>query len=140
MPVRPILGCERANTSLPCASTSLLGPPAHGVTTWTGNPGRVYQLGCLTCSSAKLTELCWRRVFCQLLRPDLDRVLAQQPPAGGPLVDLFYAVHQMEKKAQRFFPSALGARSMPASMLLPDNGPHGLYSTVRGALVAFLQS
>ena len=60
-----------------------------------------------------LRGLCWRRVFCQLLRPDLDRVLAQQPPAKGPLLDLFYAVHHLERKALKFFPSALGTRSLP---------------------------
>ena len=48
------------------------------------------------------------RVFCQLLRPDLDGVLAQQPPARGPLLDLLQAVHQLEKKAQKHFPAALG--------------------------------
>lgn len=48
------------------------------------------------------------RVFCQLLRPDLERVLAQQPPARGPLLDLLQAVHQLEKRAQKHFPAALG--------------------------------
>ena len=48
------------------------------------------------------------RVCCQLLRPDLERVLAQQPPARGPLLDLLHAVHQLEKKAQKHFPAALG--------------------------------
>ncbi len=62
-------------------------------------------------SQCRADWVCWCRVFCQLLRPDLDRVLAQQPPARGPLLNLFYAVHQMERRAQRFFPSALGARS-----------------------------
>ena len=47
-------------------------------------------------------------MFCQLLRPDLDRVLAQQPPARGPLLDLFYAVHQLERRASRLYPAALG--------------------------------
>jgi len=50
-----------------------------------------------------------RRVFCQLLRPDLDKVLAMQPPVRGSLLDLFYAVHHLEKKARKLFPSALGA-------------------------------
>ena len=52
-------------------------------------------------------------MFCQLLRPDLDRVLAQQPPAKGPLLDLFYAVHHLERKAERLFPSALGMGGPP---------------------------
>ena len=57
------------------------------------------------------------RVFCQLLRPDLDRVLAQQPPARGPLLDLFYAVHQLEKRADRLYPAALGELCIHMSSL-----------------------
>ena len=56
-------------------------------------------------------------MFCQLLRPDLDRVLAQQPPAKGPLLDLFYAVHHLERKAERLFPSALGMGGLPCVLL-----------------------
>lgn len=78
--------------------------------------------------TAQLTGLCWRRVFCQLLRPDLERVLAQQPPTKGPLLDLFHAVHQVESRAQKLIPSTLGTPCAPSSSLMPTFASLGTQS------------
>ena len=73
-----------------------------------------------------LRGICRRRVFCQLLRPDLDKVLAMQPPVRGSLLDLFYAVHHLEKKARKLFPPALGAhRSRDPVLMLVLGEPEG---------------
>lgn len=49
-------------------------------------------------------------MYCQQLRPALEAVLEQGPPANRALFDLLEAVHQLERHALRWCPSVLGAR------------------------------
>ncbi|KAK9909456.1 hypothetical protein WJX75_002539 [Coccomyxa subellipsoidea] len=49
------------------------------------------------------------RVYCQQLRPALEAVLEQGPPANRALFDLLEAVHQLERHALRWCPSVLGS-------------------------------
>lgn len=48
------------------------------------------------------------RVYCQLLRPQLERVLAEQPPANRAFFDLLEFVHQLELQTLQWCPSLLG--------------------------------
>ncbi|EIE24413.1 hypothetical protein COCSUDRAFT_61838 [Coccomyxa subellipsoidea C-169] len=49
------------------------------------------------------------RVYCQQLRPALEAVLSQQPPANRAFFDLLQAVHALERHALRYCPSVLGS-------------------------------
>ncbi|KAK9817286.1 hypothetical protein WJX72_012224 [[Myrmecia] bisecta] len=48
------------------------------------------------------------RVYCHRLKPDLERLLALQPPVNEAFFELFHAVHQIELKALKWCAGALG--------------------------------
>ncbi len=76
-------------------------------------------------------------MYCQLLRPQLEAVLAEQPPANRIFFDLLGIVHQLELHALQWHPSVLGGGltlPVPSFSLVPpcfDLTPGSLLQTGR---------